>query len=88
MAHDLYYISVITGEIRKAKTSAGVSQRTPVAKVCIAATEVDIATLRKGITDIENVGSLQTNALTFKPAEQLEVSEILLDLSELPQKSA
>lgn len=81
-------ISVITGEIRKAKTSAGVSQRTPVAKVCVAATEADITTLRKGITDIENVGSLQTNALTFKPAEQLEVSEILLDLSELPQKSA
>lgn len=81
-------ISVITGEIRKAKTSAGVSQRTPVAKVCVSATEADIATLRKGITDIENVGSLQANALTFKPAEQLEVSEIMLDLSELPQKSA
>ena len=81
-------VSVITGEIRKAKTSAGVSQRTPVSRVCVAATETDIATLHKGVTDIENVGSLQANALTFKPAEQLEVSEILLDLSELPQKSA
>ena len=73
-------ISVVTGEIRKAKTEANVSQRTAVKKVIISAPEKLIATLEEGVVDIENVGSLKEQALSFKPAQELVVNNILLDL--------
>lgn len=80
--------SEITAEIRKAKTAANASQRVPVAKVDISAPEGVISILRQGLVDIENVGSLQPNALVLKPSTELSISNILLDLSAVPQKTA
>lgn len=80
--------SEITAEIRKAKTAANVSQRVPVAKVDISAPEGVISILRQGLVDIENVGSIQPNALVLRPSTELSISNILLDLSAIPQKTA
>lgn len=80
-------VSMITAEIRKAKTAANVSQRTPVQKAEVLAPAEMIETLKQGLIDICNVGGLQDNALSFSPADELSVGDVLLDLSELPQKA-
>ncbi len=80
------YISLIAGEIRKAKTTAGVSQRTPVMKATVFAPKNIIDTIKSGIEDIENVGGLLENALELKEADTLSVGDIALDLSATTQK--
>ena len=80
------YISDVTSQIRKAKTAAGVSQRTPVLKVLIKAPKNVLDTLKDGIDDIQNVGGLQENALEFENSDTLSIENISLDLSAIPQK--
>ena len=75
------YISSVAAEIRKAKTAAGVSQRTPVLKVTLKAPSKVLDILKDGLEDIENVGGIAPDALTFEEAESLSVEDISLDLS-------
>ncbi len=78
MLYDL--VSVITSEIRKAKTTANTSQRTAVSKVEIFASSSEQETLKQGLEDVVNVGNLNNNAIEFKDAKELSVGEIVLDL--------
>jgi len=78
---DLYdNASIITSEIRKAKTTANTSQRTAVSKVVVSAPVELQETLKEGLEDIVNVGNLNPNALEFKEAKELSVDEVVLDL--------
>lgn len=81
-------VSTITAEIRKAKTAANVSQRTPVSHASVTCSSDDVTTLQQGLVDICNVCGLQEGALTFKEGSELAVSEIELDLEALPQKAS
>ena len=75
------YVSAITAEIRKAKTEAGVSQRTAVKSATIEVPAKIAEILQQGFEDIINVGSLNENALKIKEASELKVSMIELELS-------
>ena len=78
---DLYdNASIITSEIRKAKTTANTSQRTAVSKVVVSAPVELQETLKEGLEDIINVGNINPEALEFKEAKELSVDEITLDL--------
>ena len=77
-------VSAIASEIRKAKTAANKTQRTPVTKLEIAASPELIETLEKGRVDIENVGRLQVNALSFIDGEEFIVKDVQLDMSFVP----
>ncbi|MBR1949147.1 MAG: valine--tRNA ligase, partial [Alphaproteobacteria bacterium] len=79
-------VSVIASEIRKAKTIANKTQRTPVVKVEIGAPAKVIETLEKGRVDIENVGSLIATALTFVENSELSVNDVQLDMNFVPEK--
>lgn len=78
---DLYdNASIITSEIRKAKTTANTSQRTAVSKIVISAPLELQSVLKQGLEDIINVGNLNPTALEFQEAPELLVGEITLDL--------
>ena len=79
---ELYdYVSLITAEVRKAKTAANVSQRTPVKQAVVYAPQKIAEILNRGVEDVINVGSLNDGALTFKSADEFSVGEVELDLS-------
>ena len=78
-------VSVIASEIRKAKTAAGKTQRTPVIKVEIEASEKLRSVLEAGKTDIENVGRLTSTALTFTDGKELKVLDVQLDMDFVPE---
>ena len=78
-------VSIIASEIRKAKTVANKTQRTPVEKVEIAAPANIRDILVKGKTDIENVGRLQENALIFIDGTDLTVKDVQLDMNFVPE---
>ena len=75
----------IASEIRKAKTAAGKTQRTPVVKVEIEASEKLRSVLEMGKVDIENVGRLTPDALTFKEGKELKVLDVKLDMDFIPE---
>ena len=77
------YISTVAGEIRKAKTAAGVSQRTAVLKLTIKAPAHVLTVLKQGLEDIENVGGLSPDAMQLLEGDALSVEDIALDLSNL-----
>jgi valyl-tRNA synthetase len=79
-------VSLIASEIRKAKTIANKTQRTPVVKAEIGAPAKVIETLEKGRVDIENVGSLIATALTFVENSELVVNDVQLDMDFVPEK--
>jgi valyl-tRNA synthetase len=66
----------LTG-IRRAKTDAKASQKTPVASAVIAAPATAIALLESAASDLRGVGRIAT--LTFVEAEQFEVRDIVLE---------
>ena len=78
-------VSVIASEIRKAKTAAGKTQRTPVVKVEIETNEKLRSVLKLGKVDIENVGRLTPDALTFKEGKELQVLDVQLDMNFVPE---
>ncbi len=80
------YISVLSSEIRKAKTAAGVSQRTPVLKATVKAPKNILDILELGLEDLKNVGGFVPNSIQTEESENLEVSDISLDLSAVAQK--
>ena len=69
----------LTG-IRRAKTDAKASQKTPVTSAVIAAPAVAIALLESASTDLGAVGRI--GALSFVEAEQFEVRDIVLEAPE------
>ena len=69
-------VSLITAEIRKAKTTANKTQKTPVVKVEVVASAKLQAVLETGKVDIENVGRLQGNALCFVDGDELSVKDV------------
>jgi valyl-tRNA synthetase len=78
---DLYdNASIITSEIRKAKTTANTSQRTAVSKVVVSASVELQETLKEGLEDIINVGNLSSDALEFTNGDELTVGDVILDL--------
>ena len=78
-------VSVITSEIRKAKTAANKTQKTPVVKVEIAAPSNLQTVLSGAQVDIENVGRLQANALSFVDGTELKVQDVQLDMNFVPE---
>ncbi|MBR6231960.1 MAG: valine--tRNA ligase [Alphaproteobacteria bacterium] len=78
-------VSMIASEIRKAKTAANKTQRTPVVKVEIEASEKLRSVLEMGKGDIENVGRLTPDALTFKEGKELKVLDVQLDMDFVPE---
>jgi valyl-tRNA synthetase len=66
----------LTG-IRRAKTDAKASQKTPVATAAIAAPATAVALLESAASDLRAVGRIGT--LTFVEAEQFEVRDIVLE---------
>ena len=72
--------SIITSEIRKAKTTANTSQRTAVSKVVISAPLELQEVLKSGLEDIINVGNINPSAIEFNEAQELSVGEVSLDL--------
>lgn len=78
-------VSFIASEIRKAKTAANITQRTPVKQILIKAPEKELQALKNVADDIENVGGIVAGALKFESGEALEVTNIELDLSALAQ---
>ena len=68
----------IGSEIRKAKTMAGVSLKTPVDGVEITAPGELLESLKNARKDIENVGCLAEGAVVFLPGRELSVEKILL----------
>lgn len=78
--------SQIISDIRKAKTTANKTQKTPVTAVEIMAPENLIDILKQGEKDIENVGNLSPGALVFKAASELSVSNVKLDMDFIPEK--
>ena len=78
-------VSFIASEIRKAKTTANITQRTPVKQILIKAPEKELQALKDVADDIENVGGIVPGALKFEVGEALEVTNIELDLSALSE---
>lgn len=78
-------VCLIAAEIRKAKTAANVTQRTPVKNMLVVAPQKVIAALQTVADDIENVGGVLKGALRFQEGDELFVSEIELDLAALSQ---
>ena len=76
---------MITAEIRKAKTTANKTQKTPVVKVEVVASEKLQAVLKMGKVDIENVGRLYENALCFTDGNELSVKDVQLDMDFVPE---
>ena len=72
--------SIITSEIRKAKTTANTSQRTAVSKIVISAPLELQEVLKSGLEDIINVGNINPSAIEFNEAQELSVGEVSLDL--------
>jgi len=77
-------VSSIVSEIRKTKTAANKTQKTPVVKVEIVAPQELRETLEKGRVDIENVGRLQPQALSFVAGKELTVTDVQLDMTFVP----
>ena len=78
-------VSMIASEIRKAKTAANKTQKTPVIKVEIGASPDLKAVLEQGKVDIENVGRLQPDALSFVEEKELSVKNVQLDMNFVPE---
>ncbi len=76
---------VITAEVRKTKTTANKTQKTPVVKVEVVAPQTIQAVLEKGRVDIENVGRLYPDALSFTDGNELSVKEVQLDMDFVPE---
>lgn len=76
-------VCVIASEIRKAKTAANVSQRTPVKNIVVVAPQKTIIALKTVADDIENVGGILSGMLLFETADELAVRRIELDLEVL-----
>jgi valyl-tRNA synthetase len=72
--------------IRRAKTDAKVSQRTPVASGTIAGPADEIALLELAADDLKAVGRIEE--LRFASAEELTVSDIVLAPEDKPEASA
>ncbi|ROQ38298.1 valyl-tRNA synthetase [Frondihabitans sp. PhB188] len=62
--------------IRRAKTDAKASQKTPVTSAVVVAPEASLALLRTAAADLSAVGRIET--LTFAAGEELAVSDIVL----------
>ena len=77
--------SLIASEIRKAKTVANKTQKTPVTKVELAVSANLKTILEQGRVDIENVGRLQPDALSFVDGKELAVRDIQLDMNFIPE---
>lgn len=78
-------ITIIVSEIRKTKTTAGKTQKTPVLSMEISAPENLIAVIKTGETDIIGVGSVKKEGISYKEASELVVENILLDPDFIPE---
>ena len=76
---NLVYIS---GEIRKHKTSANESMRTPISDLELSAPDNILDTLKQVQTDIINVGSINQGAIKYTSGTSLSVNKIVLEAQE------
>ncbi len=79
-------ISTISTEIRKQKTITGKSQKNPVLSLDVSAPQSTIDCLTKNDTDLLNVGQVVDNGINYKASEELNISNITLDLNFVPEK--
>ena len=81
---DLYdALTPVVAEIRKTKTMANTSQKTPVKNVRILAPAKQIELLKQAEQDLVNVGSLLPGALHYEEADTIMADQVEL---ELPKK--
>jgi valyl-tRNA synthetase len=78
-------LSVISSEIRKEKTNANVSLKTPVTNIQIKAPARIIDVIKQGQEDLVNVGNLNTDAASYTVADELSVCDITLGQLESAQ---
>ncbi|NCB49549.1 MAG: valine--tRNA ligase [Alphaproteobacteria bacterium] len=82
MLYDLTLPLIV--EIRKAKTEAGKSQKTPVLSVKVMLPQTQMDVLKEGKEDIDNVGSLSSKALCLSEGKTFEIQEVLIDMDYIP----
>ena len=87
ISNDVLYesISQLTSEVRKAKTEANLTQKTPVKKLVIAAPAKVISLLSTHGIDLENVTNAYPNAIEYIEGSELSISKIELDLDFVPE---
>ncbi len=74
-------VSQIISEVRKAKTEANTTQKTPVKKIEIKAPESLISILKDNGTDLENVTNAYPDSVVYQEASEFYVNEITLDMN-------
>ncbi len=74
----------IVADVRKSKTLANKGQKTPVSKLVVAAPEQIISMLKNAQDDLENVGNISADNISFEQSEELEIKTIELDLDFVP----
>ena len=87
ISNDVLYdsISQLTSEVRKAKTAANLTQKTPVKKLVIAAPAKVISLLSAHGIDLENVTNAYPNAIEYIEGSELSINKIELDLDFVPE---
>lgn len=78
-------VAVIASAIRKAKTEANKTQKTPVLKVEVQAPTDLCSLLKEGKVDINNVGRLLPDALILGEGAELNVQKVILDMDFVPE---
>ena len=73
-------VSQIISEVRKAKTEANKTQKTPVKRIEIKAPEALISILKDNGTDLENVTNAYPDSVIYQEATEFYVNKITLDM--------
>lgn len=71
-------LSFISGEIRREKTNANISLKTPVIKITICAPSETLDIIKQGAKDLLNVGNILEAGLNYVIADTLSVTGIVL----------
>ena len=79
-------VSAVSTEIRKQKTIENKSQKNPVLNLTVKADEKTISCLKDNDTDLLNVGNIVENGISYLPAQELSIENIVLDQNFVPEK--
>ena len=79
-------VSAVSTEIRKQKTIENKSQKNPVLNLTVKADEKTISCLKDNDADLLNVGNIVENGISYLPAQELSIENIVLDQNFVPEK--
>ena len=79
-------VSAVSTEIRKQKTIENKSQKNPVLNLTVKADEKTISCLKDNDADLLNVGNIVENGISYLPAQELNIENIVLDQNFVPEK--